>query len=148
MNTITATSVTTGASVSSTTGNVYLWPPTNNWHGTPVTAPVPTITTGTTTPYNTSPWVMNQGATTTGLNWSNISPHLQVQGDAEFHGNIKFKGRDLTEMFEKIDQRLAILHPNEKLEEKWEKLRELRQAYMDLEKEIIEKEKMWAILKE
>jgi hypothetical protein len=50
-------------------------------------------------------------------------------------------------MFEKIEERLAILHPNEALEEKWEDLRNLRKAYIELEAEIIEKEKMWAILK-
>ena len=33
------------------------------------------------------------------------------------------------------------------LEQKWENLRGLRKAYMELEKEILEKEKVWAILK-
>jgi hypothetical protein len=50
-------------------------------------------------------------------------------------------------MFDKIEERLAILHPNEKLEEKWEELKELSKRYKELEKEIIEKEKMWDILK-
>ena len=36
---------------------------------------------------------------------------------------------------------------NEKLEEKWDNLRELRKQYMELEAEIIEKEKIWTILK-
>ena len=46
-----------------------------------------------------------------------------------------------------IEDRLAILHPNPELEEKWENLRGLRKLYMDLEQEIIEKEKMRAVLK-
>ncbi len=72
---------------------------------------------------------------------------LQVKGDAEFEGDVKIKGKSITEMLENIEERLAILHPNEKLEEKWEELRELRNRYVELEKEIIEKEKMWNILK-
>jgi hypothetical protein len=72
---------------------------------------------------------------------------LHVKGDAEFEGDVKIKGKSINEMFEKIEERLAILHPNEKLEEKWEELRELRNRYIELEKEIIEKEKMWDILK-
>jgi hypothetical protein len=42
---------------------------------------------------------------------------------------------------------LAILHPNPELEEKWDNLRALRNAYMELEAEIKEKESMWSILK-
>ena len=78
----------------------------------------------------------------------NLKGHtLSVKGNAEFDGEVTIKGKNLTEMIEKIESRLAILHPNEKLEEKWENLRGLREAYVALEKEIIEKEAMWAILK-
>lgn len=79
-------------------------------------------------------------------NWK-PNPGLHVKGDAEFEGDVKIKGKSITDMFEKIEEKLAILHPNEELEAKWEKLRELRQQYIELEKEIIEKEKMWEILK-
>lgn len=83
-----------------------------------------------------------------GLNWSDIpNPGLKVNGNAEFDGDVKIKGKSITEMFDKIEERLAILHPNEKLEEKWEELKELGKRYKELEKEIIEKEKMWDILK-
>jgi hypothetical protein len=85
---------------------------------------------------------------TNGLNWSDIpNPGLKVNGNAEFDGDVKIKGKSITEMFDKIEERLAILHPNEKLEEKWEELKELSKRYKELEKEIIEKEKMWDILK-
>lgn len=88
---------------------------------------------------------------TNGLTWSdfgNVSPAtMQVKGDAEFDGDIKIKGKSLVSTLEKIEEKLAILTPNEKLEEKWDELRELRNRYMQLEKEIIEKEKMWDILK-
>ena len=70
-----------------------------------------------------------------------------ISGDAEFDGNIKVKGKDLMKMLEQIEERLAILHPNLELEEKWENLQKLREAYVELERDIIEKEKIIAILK-
>ena len=76
------------------------------------------------------------------------SNSLQVKGDAEFEGDVKIKGKSIIELFDNIEKRLAILHPNTKLEEKWEKLKELGEQYRALEKEIIEKEKIWAILKD
>ena len=86
--------------------------------------------------------------------WANISisePNLQgatlkVKGDADFDGEVTIKGKNLTDMLEKIEERLAILHPNEKLEDKWDELKELGKRYRELEQEIIEKERMWAIL--
>ena len=72
---------------------------------------------------------------------------LEVKGDANFEGDIKVKGKSINESLERIEERLAILRPNEELEEKWEQLRGLRKMYMELEAEIIEKEKIWKILK-
>jgi hypothetical protein len=71
---------------------------------------------------------------------------IQVKGDAEFEGEVTIKGKKLSDMFEKIEERLAILHPNPKLEDKWDELKELGKRYKELEAEIIEKERMWAIL--
>jgi hypothetical protein len=115
--------------------------------------PIPnivTITAPNTVPnygYYTVP------STTTGTNptWT-INPNttnnqLTVKGDAEFEGEITVKGKNLSDMFEKIEERLAILHPNEELEKRWEDLRALRNTYKELEAELIEKEKAWAILK-
>lgn len=95
------------------------------------------------------------GTTSTGANpnWT-INPNITtnnnqftVKGDAEFEGEITIKGKNLSDMFEKIEERLAILRPNEELEKRWEDLRALRNAYKELEAEIIEKEKVWGILK-
>jgi len=72
---------------------------------------------------------------------------LKVNGDADFDGEVTIKGKKLSDMFEKIEERLAILHPNPKLEDKWDELKELGKRYKELEQEIIEKEKVWAILK-
>ena len=80
---------------------------------------------------------------------SNIStPHtFQVKGNAEFDGDIKLQGKSLNDTLSKIEERLAILHPNERLEEKWVKLKELRKQYQELEADILEKEKIMEILK-
>ena len=71
---------------------------------------------------------------------------LSVKGNADFEGEVTIKGKSLTDMFEKIEERLAILHPNPKLEDKWDELKELGKRYKELEAEIIEKERVWAIL--
>jgi predicted transcriptional regulator len=88
-----------------------------------------------------------------GFDWGTLSisnslkgDSLEVVGDANFQGDLKLQGKSLKDSLDRIEERLAILRPNEELEEKWENLRGLRKAYMELEAEIIEKEKMWAIL--
>jgi hypothetical protein len=128
-----------------------------------VTGPTPSpVYTTTGTGSSGLYWGMNgtsggsgQVLTTNGTNpsWITADPNLkgasiQVKGDAEFDGEVTIKGKKLTEMFEKIEERLAILHPNPELEDKWENLRGLRKAYMELEQEIIEKERVWKILKD
>ena len=97
------------------------------------------LTTNGTSPY----WI-----DTTAITNANLSQNgLHVNGDAEFIGDIKLKGKSLDKTLTMIEERLAILHPNEKLEEKWEKLRDLRKQYMELESDILEKEKIMEILK-
>ena len=93
----------------------------------------------------------NLNGTTTSFGTITADPSLKgnslsVKGNADFEGEVTIKGKNLTEMLEKIDERLAILHPNEKLEDKWDELKELGKRYRELEQEIIEKERMWAIL--
>ena len=98
-----------------------------------------------------------QVLTSNGTNpsWANISlaePNLEgstlkVKGNADFDGEVTIKGKSLTDMLDKIEERLAILHPNPDLEDKWDELKELGKRYKELEQEIIEKEKVWAILK-
>jgi len=96
--------------------------------------------TGTSTPTGSSPtWTINPITPT--------NNQLTVKGDAEFEGDITIKGKSLNDVLEQIEERLAILRPNEELEKRWEELRTLRNAYKELEAEIIEKEKAWDILK-
>jgi hypothetical protein len=70
-----------------------------------------------------------------------------VHGDADFKGDITIKGVSLSDRLDKIEERLGILRPNEALEEKWEKLKELGRMYRELEAEIKDKEALWESLK-
>jgi len=79
--------------------------------------------------------------------WNNIQSKLQVQGDAEFNGDITVKGRSLTETFERIEERLAILVPNVRLEEDWKELQNLRMQYVELERKLLEQQRVFDILK-
>lgn len=116
----------------------------------------PSITAGgnyiTTANTDTSIWNTGTLTSTTDTIWikDSIQPSypLKVSGDAEFDGDLKIKGKSLISTLEKIEEKLAILRPNPELEEKWENLRAIRKMYMDLEQEIIEKEKVYSILKE
>jgi hypothetical protein len=56
--------------------------------------------------------------------------------------------RSLKEFMDRVEERLNILHPNPKLEDKWNELAALGKRYRELETEILEKEKMWNILKD
>jgi hypothetical protein len=62
--------------------------------------------------------------------------------------DIKIGGKSLTEAIAKIEERLGILKPNPALEERWEKLKELREQYVEMERDLLEKEKLMKILKE
>ena len=128
-----------------------------------VTGPTPVYTTDTTTISNGAGlyWGMNGTSGTTGQvltsngtnpSWITTDPSLKgatlsVKGDADFEGEVTIKGKNIAEMFEKIEERLAILHPNPELEDRWDELKDLAKRYKELEQEIIEKEKVWAILK-
>ena len=76
-----------------------------------------------------------------------IQSTLRVAGDAEFDGDVRVKGQSITEAINKINERLNILVPNEKLERDWQELAELRIRYVELERELLEKQRTFDILK-
>ena len=123
----------------------------SNYNNTMIGDSIDTFTTGTVTiPNNTSNgiyWGLNGTSNVISTDPSLKGNSLSVKGNADFEGEVTIKGKNLTDMLEKIEERLAILHPNEKLEDKWDELKELGRRYKELEAEIIEKEKIWAILK-
>lgn len=127
----TATSITSGggavgATLSTTLTNGLMW--NNNTTYGATASPYVNATTGAWTTYQ-QPQV------------------LRVSGDAEFDGDIKIKGVNLTDRLDAIEERLGILRPNNDLEGKWEKLKKLGEEYRKLEKEILEGESIWDMLK-
>ena len=75
--------------------------------------------------------------------------HIDADGLTMKEGaDIVVGGKSLTQAIEKIEERLAILTPNTELESRWEQLKELRNQYIELERDLLEKEKIMKILKE
>lgn len=123
----------------------------SNYNNTMIGDSLDTFTTGTVTILNNTSngiyWGLNGTSNVISTDPSLKGNSLSVKGNADFEGEVTIKGKNLSEMLEKIDERLAILHPNPKLEDKWDELKELGNRYRELEQELIEKEKVWAILK-
>ena len=103
-----------------------------------------------TVPNNTSNgiyWGLNGTSNTIISDPSLKGNSLSVKGNADFEGEVTIKGKSLTATLDKIEERLAILHPHPELEDRWNELKELGKRYKKLEQELIEKEKVWSILK-
>ncbi len=104
-----------------------------------------------------SDWITeNSGPLTIGgsslYRHSSLNPYtnhggLKVEGPTEINGPLTLNGVDIGETLELINQRLAILKPNPELESRWERLKALGEEYRALEKDILEQEKVYEILK-
>lgn len=114
------------------------------------------MSTANVAPGTTSTWSVRGGGTSTNYLWNDknltagitsIQSTLQVNGDADFDGDIRIQGQSITDTINKINERLAILVPNDKLEKNWPELAELRQRYVELERELLEKQRTFDILK-
>ena len=102
-----------------------------------------TMTTGT----DTLTWSDNTYTTSYGYNPSNVninSDGITMQQDSD----LKIGDRSLKDFMDKVEDQLAILRPAPELEEKWDKLKELRRQYEECKQDILEKEKIMKILKE
>ena len=120
------------------------------WGGS-ITSP---YTTTTTTTVPNGGYTVSTGAGS-GYNWStgtiNTNAKVHINGDGlvmQEGADIVVGGKSLSKAIEQIEERLGILHPNPALEERWDKLKELRQQYIEMEKDLLEKEKLMKILKE
>jgi hypothetical protein len=101
--------------------------------------------------YTSTPSTITNGWANTAVStsWANSNPGstFKIAVDAEFEGDLKIKGVNLTARLDAIEERLGILRPNNDLEGKWEKLKALGDEYRTLEKDILEKEKIWDLLR-
>jgi hypothetical protein len=124
-----------------------------------ITIPTTITTTGTGGLYSTT--VPNGGYTIasgagTGVNWTtgttsipNPAVNIDSNGLTMKAGtDIFIDGRSLSKSIDAIEERLGILNPNPELENRWEQLKVLRKQYIELEKDLLEKEKLMKILKE
>jgi len=69
---------------------------------------------------------------------------LELSGDK---ADIKINGVSLNDTLTAIQKKLDVLTVNPKLENEWDKLKELGEQYRKLEAELAEKSRMWAALK-
>jgi hypothetical protein len=105
--------------------------------------------TGSVTVPSTVSWTQDYSINSWNSDYTNSTVNISADGiTMKEGGDIKVGGKSLTEAIDKIEERLGILHPNPKLEDRWEQLKALRQQYMELEKDLLEKEKIMKILKE
>lgn len=61
--------------------------------------------------------------------------------------DLLLKGKSISDRLDAIEKRLMILQKNIELESEWDELRELGDKYKLLEENLIEKQKIYAILK-
>jgi hypothetical protein len=108
----------------SITGGGYSYPNTVSVTGGPYTI-------GTAT--GSQPWYSNTA-----------SPKIRLDGEG---ADIEVNGWSLMDSIQKIEERLNILHPNDKLEVEWEELRALGNKYRALEQHIKDKQATWDRLK-
>ena len=115
---------------------------------------VPSITSGSYTVNTTAPNTIFTIQGSNGISYDDIKPNtLEVKGKAvfsanvEINGTLKVQGRELTDILDSIEQRLAILRPEPELEERWERLKAIGDEYRALAADIKEKEEIIRILK-
>jgi hypothetical protein len=90
-------------------------------------------TNGTgSSPYTINPYTMNQ------------SGKVHITGE---NADLVIGEKSMRDWMERVEERLNILHPNEKLETEWEELRALGEQYRQLEQHIKDKQATWDRLK-
>jgi hypothetical protein len=84
----------------------------------------------------------------TGTSWyHNTSATMKVGKVNITESDIEIDGLSLRQTLAKVNERLAIFQPNPELEADFEQLRQLRDQYVQLEQELMEKAKAWNALK-
>lgn len=97
------------------------------------------------------PWAIGSvtgitGDTYNSNNLADIHPSGKISIKGE-NADLDINGVSLKDFMQRVEQRLAILTPDSRLETEWEELRVLGDRYRELEKEINAKMKTFDILK-
>lgn len=112
------------------------WPPLNS---------AGTVATGVNSGIGT---VFNSAYSGLTVNDGNLKSNaIHVSGDAVFHGNIEWQGRDMREWFARVEARLGMLQTNPKMEAEWSELQALGDQYRALERKLLEQQQVFDILK-
>ena len=82
--------------------------------------------------------------TNTNLTDLNQSGKISIKGE---NADLDINGVSLKDFMARVEQRLAILTPDTRLEEEWSELKALGDRYRELEKEIHDRMKTFDILK-
>jgi hypothetical protein len=86
-----------------------------------------------------------------GATWSTANTlNVPVSGRMELRGNqadIVINDVSLNDTLRSIQDRLNMLRPNPELEQEWDQLRDLGEQYRDLEKQLMEKQRAWDLLR-
>ena len=82
--------------------------------------------------------------TNTNLTDLNTSGKISIKGE---NADLDINGVSLKDFMARVEQRLAILTPDTRLEEEWSELKALGDRYRELEKEIHDRMKTFDILK-
>ena len=64
------------------------------------------------------------------------------------NSDVTIDGKSIRQFMKSVEERLAILEPNKKLESEWAELKELGERYRAMEQELLEKARVWKILKD
>jgi hypothetical protein len=83
-------------------------------------------------------------------NWTTNTLTVPPSGRMELQGaqaDIVMNGVSLNDTLKLIQDRLCMLRPNRELEAEWDQLRDLGEQYRDLEKQLMEKQRAWDLLR-
>ena len=111
-------------------------------YNTPYTSPSYSITTITGPTLSATEDISLQNSNVFSMN-HDITGKMSITGE---DADIEIDGVSLKETLATMQERLAILQPNPKLEKEFAVLREIRMKYIQLEKELLEKKQMWDTL--
>jgi hypothetical protein len=93
---------------------------------------IPATTATTYTLNSGATWLATSGSSNYSYN-NTTQGAIDIKGDANVSGNLTVQGRNISELFSTIEQRLAILIPDPKLLAKYTALQQAYDHYKTLE---------------